>query len=790
MVMRALTRKLLRDVWHTRGQALAIALVLGAGVAMYVGYFSTFDSLRLARHAYYDRFRFADVFVSLERAPLSAVGDVAALPGVARAAPRVVVDVALDIPGLVEPATARLVSIPAQHASTLNEPYVRRGRRPEREDEILASEAFALAHGFLPGNRVRATINGRRRELLIVGVALSPEYIYSIRPGELVPDSARFGVFWMEERALAAAFNMEGAFNDLSLALMRGAIEPDVLAAVDARLARYGSLGAIARRNQLSHWFIENELGQLQTMGVIFPTIFLGVSILLLNIVLTRMVATQREQIAALKALGYRNLEIAWHYLSWALVVGAAGTVLGIVSGMWLGRSMVGLYNDLFHFPTLDYTLAPAVALQGTAISLVAAAIGGLSAVRSAVKLPPAEAMRPEVPSSRSLSRFDRMLPKAITPPTVRMIVRNLSRQPLRTLLSIVGMAMAAAILVVGLFSLDAIDVILDVQFNVANRQDFLITFVEPRSTRTVHEIARWPGVLYVEPVRSVGARIRAGHRVRQVAITGLPDQPHLQRVVDSSLHPIALPPDGLVLSRKLGEILHLRAGDEAWVEVLEGRRPIRRIRIAALADEYLGMGAYMQLDALRRLMRETHQISGVSLLTDGGDPASFYRRIKETPAIAGVSSTRAAIDNFRRTLAESMNVLLFFNALFSSIIAFGVVYNAARVSLSERSRDFASLRVLGFTRTEISMMLLGELAVIVAVAIPAGLILGYGLAVLAIATLDTFNTELYRMPLVVSARTFAASAATTIAAAVFSGLIVRRQLDRLDLVAVLKSRE
>jgi putative ABC transport system permease protein len=787
MVTRALFRKLLRDLWHTRSQGLAISLVIAAGVAMFVAYFSAFDSLRLAQQTYYDRFRFGDVFVTLKRAPLGLVDDLAGIPGVARVTARVVQDVALDIPGRLEPATGRLISLPAADQPILNEPFLRRGRRPEASDEVVVSEGFALAHHFAPGDSVLATINGRRRSLRIVGIALSPEYIYIIRPGDIVPDDSRFGVFWMERRALAAAFNMEGAFNDASFSLMRGVSEFEVIAAVDRILSGYGSLGAVPRARQLSNWFIENELAQLQTMGLIIPAIFLGVSAFLLNIVLTRMIAVQREQIAALKALGYTNREIASHYVSWALAVALTGTVFGALAGIWLGSSMMTLYNDFFRFPTLRYVLAPALVAKGAMISMSAGALGAMGAVMRAIRLPPAEAMRPEPPARHNVTRIERAIPQRLAAPAFKMIVRNLQRQPVRAGFSALGVAFAVAVLIVGMFALDAIELLLDVQFNVAQRQDYTVTFVEPRSSRALYELANLPGVLAVEPIRAVPARLHAGHRTRQLVITGIAQGSRLQRVIDRSLATVPLPGDGLVLSSKLAEVLGVAAGDNLQVELLEGARTLRTLHVAALVDEYMGTSVYMDIAALQRLMREGPTVSGAVLLVDKGDPNALYRRIKATPAIAGIGSKRAAILNFRETLAQNLNVMIFFNVLFSGVIAFGVVYNAARISLSERSRELASLRVLGFTRAEISLILLGELATILLVAVPAGMLLGYALAALVVVALDT---ELFRLPLVVAPHTFAFAAATTIAAALISGLVVRRQLDRLDLVAVLKTRE
>ncbi len=785
----ALDRKLLRDLWHLKGQALAIASVMAAGVAMFITYLSTFDSLQLSQQTYYERNRFADVFAQLKRAPLSLRSAIADLPGVVAVEVRVVADVTLDVEGLREPALGRLVSVPVPRRPMLNDLFLRRGRFPDagRPDEVLVNEAFALAHGLGPGARLRAVINGRRRSLQVVGVALSPEYIYTIRPGEIIPDDARFGVLWMERKALGAAFNMEGGFNDVALKLSPGAREEAVLAGLDRLLARYGGFGAIPRSLQISNWSISNELAQLRGFGLIVPIIFLAVAAFLLNIALTRIVSVQREQIAALKALGYSNREVGLHYMKWSLVVALAGGLLGTLGGAWMGSGMTAIYNDYFRFPILEYRLLAPVVAGAMLVSVAAALLGALGAVRRAVTLPPAEAMRPEPPASYRPSLLERLGLGPVLGPVARMIVRNLERQPFRAVTSIVGIAFAAAMLVLGLFFLDSIDEIMRVQFDVVQRQDITVNFVEPRSAGAFYELQRLPGVLAVEPSRSVPVRLRAGHRSRQLAISGLVPLPRLQRVVSLSEAPVSLPPDGLVLSSILGERLGVSEGDAIDVEVLEGRRPRRRVRVSALVDEYLGMSAYMEIGALHALMREAGIVTGAYLLVDSLEEDRLYRQLKLTPAVAGVALKRAAFDSFRKTMDETMGVMIFFNVIFAGTIAFGVVYNAARVSLSERSRELASLRVLGFTRREISAILLGELAVITLAAIPAGLVLGYGFAALVV---EAFETELYRFPAIVSSRTHALAAVVTMGAALVSGLIVRRRLDHLNLVEVLKTRE
>jgi putative ABC transport system permease protein len=787
--IRALDRKLLRDLWQMKGQAAAIGAVVAAGVAMFVMYLSNFESLQRTRANYYESARFADVFAMLKRAPASLERRIGAIPGVEKVATRVVADATLDVAGMSEPATGRLISLPERGQPLLNDVYLRRGRwvDPTRADEVLASEMFVDAHGFQPGDRVAAVINGRRRALTIVGVALSPEYVYAIRPGEMVPDKRQFGIFWMGRRPLASAFNMEGGFNDVSLHLARGASATDVIRELDRLIAPYGGLGAIPRSLQISEWTLDNELRQLQTFGFLIPLIFLGVAAFILNVALARALALQRQQIAALKALGYSNVELGWHYIKWALVISGGGALMGVAIGAWLGSALTGLYNQFFRFPFLEYHLSATVAVASLAGSLVVGALGAQSAVRRAVRIPPAEAMRPEPPARYRQSILER--PSRRFRPTLvtRMILRNLERQPLRTSVSVLGVAFAVAVLFVGLAFLDVMDVLIDQQFRVVMRQDATISFVEPRSGRAAHEVERLPGVMDIELMRTVPARLRSGSRSRTLAITGLPPFPHLNRVVDRKGQALSIPPEGLVLSKMLGEVLDVEPGDPLQVEVLEGSRPIRNVLVAALVDDSMGLQAYMQLDAVRRMMREGDVISAAAVTLDPLAVDEFYDTVKAVPAVAAVSLRRVMLRNFRETMAENMNIQIFFNVIFAGIIAFGVVYNSAQVSLSERERELASLRVLGFTRAEISLILLGELSVVTVTALPFGALIGYSLGELIMML---FNNEVYRLSFTVTVATIAWSFLIVIAAAFLSGLVVRRRLDRLDLVGVLKTRE
>lgn len=787
--MKAINRKLLRDLWHMRGQFAAIALVMACGVAMFVMSLATLYSLELTQQTYYERYRFSHVFAHLKRAPAPLAARLAAIAGVAAVQTRVVAEVNLDVPGFSEPAVGRLVSVADRQRPGLNELHLRRGRylEPGRSGEVLAGEGFVEAHGLKPGDHVWAVINGRRRRLEIVGVALSPEYVYQIAPGEVFPNDRTFGVFWMGQTELAAAFDMEGAFNDAALSLLPGADEAAVIAAVDRLTAPYGGLGAYGRDEQVSNRYVTNEIRELRNMASVAPVIFLGVAAFLLNVVLSRIVNTQREEIAALKAFGYHKWEIGWLYLKMVLLVVLVSVVLGTALGAWFGRSITTMYTRFFRFPVLEFQLEPRVLLGATAASTAAALLGTFGAVRRAVRLPPAEAMRPEPPARYRRTLVERLGLGRLLSPGARMILRHIERRPVAAALSVVGIALAGAILVLGSFVGDSLDYLMEFQFDVAQRHDVSVALVEPASSRAAHEMARLPGVLASEPFRAVAVRLRFGHRQRREQLLGLDPDPTLFRLVDDCQRPVDLPPQGIVLNTKLAELLGAAPGDVLAVEVLEGRRPHLLLPLGGVFADMIETSAYIDRRELARLLNEQDTVSGAFLDVDPARLDELYATLKATPGVAAVTIKNAARRSLEETIAESMLRMKQINVLFACVIAFGVVYNMARISVAERGRDLASLRVLGFTRGEISGILLGELAVLTALAVPLGMWFGYLLAWFATWGYDT---ELFRMPLVILPSTYAFSALVVIAASAASGLVVRRRLDRLDLIAVLKTRE
>ncbi|TIT20189.1 MAG: ABC transporter permease [Mesorhizobium sp.] len=786
--MRAPDVKLLRDFRRLWAQALAIALVIAGGVATLILAVGSYRSLDETRTAYYERHRFADVFATVSRAPRTLVSKIAEIPGVASVDARIAKLVLLDIPDYLEPATGEVKSLPEIGEASLNLLYMRVGRMPEpgRAEEVVVNEGFALSHGFQPGARFSAILNGRKRELTIVGIALSPEFIYAVGPGDIMPDDRRFGLIWMSEKALASAYDLDDAFSSVSLKLLRGASESEVMMRLDALLERYGGRAAYGRKDQTSHAWLNHELDMLNNMSRTLPPIFLLVSAFLVNLTLSRLVALEREQIGLMKALGYNNASIVMHYLKFVTVIVMIGIVIGSAAGTWLGMRITGLFGDFFHFPFLVFTKSPDLYVIAAFLSLAAAIIGAVRALREVVRLAPAVAMQaPAPPRYRRLLPASFSLDRLISQPTT-MMLRNITRHPVRSLFTTLGIALATAILIVSLFTGDAMEQLIDVTYFLADRQDATVSFVEKRPLDVVLQIARLPGVLVAEPYREVPVRIRNGNVQRRIMISGRPRNADLNRIIDVDLRPVGLPEGGLAISSMLASILGVRVGDSVELDLLETRRTVV-VPVAALVEDYFGIRGMMDSDTLARLMREAPSLNSVNVSLDQTSREAFYAAIKDLPIVGGLALQRVSLANFRKLVALLITTMASIYTGLAAVIAFGVVYNSARISLSERARELASLRVLGFTRGEVLRILLLELALLTLIAQPPGWLIGYGLAWIMQKNLAG---ELMRVRLIVEQSTYVFASAIVLAAAVVSALVVRRRLNELDLVTVLKTRD
>jgi putative ABC transport system permease protein len=785
--VRALHRKLARDLWRLRYQALTIAVVVGCGIASLLSALSASASMSASRDAFYVEARFAHVFARLKAAPLSVVDRLRDLPGVVAVEGRVVGDYRLEVGGSAEPVVARFVSLGWPREGGLNQTLVLSGRQvePGRADEAVVSAGFAEAWGLTAGSPVVAVINGRRARLRVVGIAVSPEFTFASNPRTGLADARHFGIVWMDGPSLARAAGLASACNDVALQLAPGTQVAETLRRVDRVLEPFGGLGAVARADQASARLVDQKIDQLGRLARTLPVLFLAIAAFLLNVLLSRIVGTQREQIATLKALGYRTRELSLHYLELAVAICALGVLLGVALGLAGAHGLLHVYATYFKFPVFIYRVQP-VAIVGAAVAAFAAGVGGtFLAVRRAVAVPPAEAMRPEPPASYRRSWLDRAY--AVLSPVARMVFRDLGRRPMRLLLSAGSIALATAIVLCGSVFGDSIGEVLRLEYEVAHRQQVTVILDGARSWRAVREVAHLPGVVHAEGERQVAVRLRHGVQVRTTAILGKGAGARLHRLLDADRRPLSLPPAGLALSRVLAGWLDLHPGDPVEVELLEGDRRHLTLPVAVLVDDLLGYSAYMDAAALARVLDEPRRADRVLARVESAALDEVVARLNALPRVAQVS--RPAIDRslVQAQVADVFAVLSLMLSFFASAIAVGVVYNNARIALELRSRDLATLRILGFTRGELAALLLGEQAVQVVLGIGPGLLLGRLMGRLWLSSADP---ELIRVPMTIAPSSYVAAVSVVVLAAMVSALVVRRRSDALDLVAVLKARD
>ncbi|PWF43986.1 ABC transporter permease [Massilia glaciei] len=790
--MKMLDRKLVRDLARMWSQAITVALVVASGIGGFLTSLSAVDSLEAARDRFYAEAHFADLFAGVKNAPLSLAARLRAAPGVADVQTTLEQVVRVELPGLPDPVIGQLIGLDQRKPHRMNLLTLSAGRplgakvaaRADGEIEALVSEAFAEARNLRPGARLRALINGKRRTLVVVGIALSPEFIFAGLWG--MPDARGFGIFWVDRDVLAAAYNMEGAFNRAAFKLAPGAVPERTIGAVAALVAPYGGREVFARPAQVSHSMLDAEIKQQRVMGTMLPAIFLGVAAFLLNVVVARLVSTQREQIATLKALGYGNTAITAHYLKLVLAIVFGGLVLGILVGKQLGVMLTGLYAETFHFPRFEHRIAPPLLLVGAGIAILTACVGTLHAIRATARLAPAEAMRPPAPPNFHRSALGRLgIERA--GPALRMVLRNMERRPARTSLAMAGVAAAVAIVIMGNFFRDAIEMVVDNQFTLGLRGDVTVWTTDPVSDSVRHALRRLPGVRSVESLRFVTVNVGNAQRRERTILRGYAGRAELYRVIDMGQQETLLAGRGLVLTDRLADKLGLRLGDLVTIEVLEGRQRTLLVPLRATVKEMFGLNAYIERGALNRLLSEGDLSTGFVLSVEPGSEARVLEASKAMPRLAGAWSKNTMLQNMQEITARNVRIMSTILTAFASVIAVGVVYNNARIALSERAWELASLRVLGFTRAEVSAMLLGEMAIVIAVALPLGMLFGRGLVGLVA---ELVKSDQLHFPVVLQARTYAWAAVAVLAAGVASALVVRRHIDHLDLVAVLKTRE
>jgi putative ABC transport system permease protein len=792
-VVSALGRKLVRDLGESRSALAAVGLVIVVGVSSFVGFASAHGDLVRAQRDYYRASRMADFWIDLEQAPRAEAEALIELAGVTEAQPRLM-GRALASVGEAEAITTTVVSVDPRQPRGVNRLVLQRGRGLDADDEAIVGAAFASARGLAPGDTIALTIEGERRELRIVGIAISAEFAYLMGPGGLFPDPANHGLVFVTDRLAEEAMNMVGACNQVvGMVVMReggpAPMEP-VLAQIRERMAPYGVLAVTPRSRQPSHQILTDELAQLRITGVILPGIFLLVAALVLNIVLTRSVQQQRTVIGTLKALGYSDRRLAAHYLSAGALVGLAGGVLGVITGALLARGLMALYRVYFEFPELTSTPAPLVWAAGVAVSVLAAGLGAARGVRAVVRLQPAQAMRPggavelRAPGRWSSGGLALRLPLAW-----RMALRSMGRRKGRTATGMLAAALGAALLFTTFYFIDAMNYLVEFQFRLASRSHYDIALVGAADERVVDEIGAMPGAVLAEGLFELPCELRSGHIERLTSVTGVAAGARLTspRGADGAL--LTIPARGLLLSRRMAEILGAGAGETVTLTPVRGEQRPRQVLVAGIADGFLGMATYADRAWLQDLVDEPGAVTDVQVVVapDATQRAGFRRELAGLGGVEAITDYQEVERQLDTVLLDSLRYSVSALVLMAGTLFFGSVLGATLTSVSQRQREVATNRAMGMRPREIGAMFLAESLLTTGAGAIVGLPLGLGLSIWLI---EMHSRDAYRLPVVTSPQAWLLTLILAALFTVVAHVVAQRTIDRFNWREGLKTAE
>ncbi len=783
--MKTLDRKLLREVKHSRGLILTITSLMAVGVMCFIYMHSAYDNLNLAKEQYYSQCRMADFWIDVKKAPLAELAALTKIPGISEIRPRIQSFATVDLERVEEPLNSLVLSLPDTQRPVINDIVLKRGGyfTGRRRNEVIVNDAFARQHGLYPGGWIHLLLNNRREELMIVGTAISSEFVYLVGPGNITPDPEHFGVFYLPQSYAEEVFDFDGAANQVV-----GLLSPEVrerpeetLRRAELLLGDYGVFSTTARKDQPSNHFLSDEIRSLGTFASILPTIFLAVAALVLNVLMVRLIDQQRSTIGMLKALGYSNGEIFVHFVKFGALIGLASGLPGLAAGYGMAELITKIYHRFFEFPNLVNRVYPVWYLTGLAIAIVCALVGTVHGARLALRLQPAEAMRPRPPVAGGriwLERFARLWRRLGF--GWRMTLRNLVRHRLRTGVGIMSVAFGAGLMVAGFMLREGVEYIVEFQFNQVMRSDFDLTFKDERSSEAVVEARRLPGVERAEPVLDVAGDFFHGPYRHKGVVTGLAADARLTVPRDRVGRSVRVPEAGLAMTRKLAQLLHVEAGDVIEFEPIKGLRQRRAVPVAEVIDSYVGLSVYADIHYLSRLISEELAVTGVQITADP-QPAvrhALDQELKQLPALQSFNGRQNVIRNVTETVLKTQAIFISLLVVFAGVIFLTSLLNTSLISLAERRREVATLRVLGYTAWQVGGYFFRQSMVVTVLGTLAGLPLGYGLCMWVTAR---FDTEMFRFPLVSPPSVWIQTWALALLFGVLTHLAVQRDIHRMD---------
>lgn len=797
-----LLRKLLRDFAASKWQYAAIGAMVMLGVAFYNASYAAYLNLNGSYERSFNVLRFEDFSVQFHAAPKRVASRIAQVRGVQAVEGRLVEDVILELPGKVQSRKliGRLISMPVGRELALNRLKLVEGATlgSNSRREILLEASFAQHHLLKPGAWVEAVRGSSRVRLRVAGIVQSPEYLYVVRSKQdLMASPDTFGVMFVSDEVLGPLVGKPDLINEVHGRFTAAARPDSTLRQVQAALAGYRPDDPVLRADQPSYQMLMQDVQGFRIYAVMFPAFFLSVAAVAVYTLLLRLVHQERPIIGLFRSLGFSRRTVVWHYLLGATCLGLVAGVLGGAVGLWLAHWTSMGYMSMLQVPEKEVIARGSVLAAGVGIGVLTCAVGAFFPARFASRIQPAEAMRPAAPSfgSRSL-RLDFLFPRMRL--LGRIPLRNLFRQPRRTLSTLFGIVAGIALMMTAKGLLDSSEIAMDELISGSYRYDMRLDFLRPQTTAALNRVRSWPGVVRAEGVLEAPVEFRHGEERYAAMLSGQGEAAALHRLTDDRGNKIVLPREGAIFGPSLRKRLQLERGDTVVVtladQFAEENPREHRVLVAGFNNEAMGTVAYLRREALWRLMRADlelppNALSGIVLRVRENEREEVRRRLLDLPEAASVLSV-AEIRTLIETMMSTFRIFVWIMELFGVALAFAMIFNMVTVNVLERTAEIATLRTIGVSRSQIAWMVGTENLALALLGVATGLPFGrWFIGWFWLASQTEEQQELFTFNVALKPETYWMSALAILLAVALSQLPALRLLGRLDLAKATKER-
>ncbi|MBK5252349.1 MAG: FtsX-like permease family protein [Peptostreptococcaceae bacterium] len=781
--MKKFNLRLFRHIWEAKGQFIAVSMVVAVGIMTYVAISLAVLDLQVGVEQYYKMNNFQDVSVELTKINEAGLERIRRMPRVEAVQGRVFYRTPLKVEDKDEKVNVGISSIP-EAENRINDLYILDGGwiQDERRD-VLVLEQFAEARGIKVGDVVHPQIGGKEYELDVRGIVGSPEYIYLMEDEQnLLPQPSKYGIFYVSEEFAQQAFGYSKSYNEVLIKLKNPEEDGIFKDELEKVLERYGVRRIVRREDHVSNRVVSEEIRGARQMAKAIPLVFLGVAAAIIAIMISRMVKNDRTSIGVLKAIGYSNRDILLHYTEHAFIIGAIGSIIGVLAGYLFSGPMANMYQEYYRIPFKVRIFSWTYLGMGFVLSAIYCIGAGLWGARSVLKIAPAESMRPEPPKKIGKTYIQRVtfIWKHISF-SWKVVWRNVFRSRKRFVFLSVGIAVTFAVALMPAHMLNVFEAMFYDQYGEFMRMDYEIAYTQPLSERSVMEISELVDVSEIEGKIEFPFEIENGWKSKVVSVIGLKPDTVFYHLTDSDGGELSLSPNGILVSEPMAYILDLEKGDFVNVKNFIPFKDDVRLRVDGVVKQKLGLNAYMDIGFMQKYLMDDEMITGVML----NSTDKVKEKMEDVTNISSVNSIvdlRNIFKDFTKLTYASLSVYAFF----AGILGFAIVYNSTMMSISERRLEFSSLRIMGFSKKEINRIVLKENLIMTAFGIVLGIPLGRWLMRLMETS---FQTEFYSMTAPIEMNSYIYAAVLTVFYVLIAQYFSSLKIKKLDFIEALKNR-